>query len=244
MEARNEEAEAAPNQIDVWCISLAAEDDEVEHWLGLLSKDEVERADRFYFEQHRRRFIIGRGAMRQILSSYAGARPEKLVFTYSTEGKPELASAFGQCGIAFNMSHSADLALLAVARGQAVGVDVEWVNPDFAIQELAERFFSKNEASMLQQVAEEERARAFFSCWTRKEAYLKALGCGLQLPLDRFEVAFGPGVPPKLLSIADEPAEVTRWSMYDVAAPEEYAAALVAEGGAHTLRHLQWERRD
>src|SRR5215471_14520309 len=201
------------NQVDIWRIRLAAED-EGRHLRGLLLPEEIHRADQFHFQDGRRRFMRARAAMRQILSGYIGIAPQKIVFSYGAAGKPELAGEFEKFRIRFNLSHSGELALLAVTRGLAVGIDIELINPEFASKEIAERFFSANEVRYLLAMPAGDRANAFFSCWTRKEAYIKALGAGLSVPLDSFEVAFGARSEPALLEVRSDPGEVARWSMY------------------------------
>jgi 4'-phosphopantetheinyl transferase len=233
------------NQVDIWRIDLVRQPDEIQHYRRVLSHDEIERADRFYFEKHRRRFIVARAAMRQVLGRYASIAPGKLAFSYGARGKPELAGGPLAGGpkerlIQFNLSHSEDLALLAVAQGLVLGVDVELVNPEFSTDEIAERFFSPGEVRCLQALPAGARAEAFFSCWTRKEAYIKALGEGLHVPLDSFEVAFAPGIPAALLQVKVDPREVERWRMYDIEVPAGFKAALVVEGRGHRVRHFLW----
>ncbi len=231
----------AENRVDVWRIRLAVPEESIRHCRWLLSGDELQRADRFYFEKHRRRFTAARAAMRQILSRYTGLAAQELVFSYGPKGKPALSGGLEKTGISFNLSHSDEHALLAVTRGFAVGVDIEFVNSDFATEEVAESFFSDNEVRRLQALPRDERVDAFFSCWTRKEAYIKALGEGLSVPLNSFDVAFGAGIPAALLEVRGDPAEVARWSMYDIDVTEGYRAALAVEGRGHQLHHSQWE---
>ncbi|HLJ27351.1 MAG TPA: 4'-phosphopantetheinyl transferase superfamily protein [Candidatus Angelobacter sp.] len=228
-------------QVHVWRISLAENEGAVQRCRVLLSSDEKERASRFYFEKHRRRFVLGRGAMRQILGRYLQLGPEKLVFSYGSKGKPELAECPNGPQIRFNLSNSDDLAVLAVTHEHQVGIDVEFINREFASEEIAHRFFSAHEVNTLRAVSPDQRAEAFFSCWTRKEAYIKAVGEGLSIPLDSFDVAFGADVPAALLEVRNAPEGQPQWSMYDLAVPPEFRAALVVEGEGHRLRHFQWK---
>lgn len=228
------------NQVDIWQVDLTGEKNGIEHCRGLLARDEIERAERFYFEKHRRRFTVGRGALRQILGRYLDHAPQKLVFAYGEKGKPELAGGLEESGIQFNFSNSDEAALLAVTQRLTVGVDIELINPEFATREIAERFFSAGEVQCLRALPAGLQAEAFFSCWTRKEAYIKALGEGLSVPLDSFEVAFAPGVSAALLAVRVNPAEVSRWSMYNLEVDNRYKAAVVVEGKQHHLRQLEF----
>jgi len=230
-----------PNQVDIWRIDLAGHNNRIQQYRCLLSPGEIQRADRFYFEKDRRRFTVARVAMREILSRYAGLAPQELCFSYGAKGKPELCEAVEQSGVKFNLSHSSECALLAVTRHLTIGVDIELVNAESATQEIAEHFFSAVEVQTLQALPSHQRVEAFFSCWTRKEAYVKALGEGLSIPLDSFVVALAPGIPAALLHVEVDASEVQRWSMYNIEATEGYKAALVVEGKGHWLRQLDWK---
>lgn len=230
-----------PNQVDIWRIDLAGHSNGIQQYRCLLSSDEIQRADRFHFEKDRRSFTVARAALREILSRYASLAAQDLCFVYGAKGKPELGGAAEQFEIRFNLSHSAEFALLAVTRQLRIGVDIERVNADSATQEIAERFFSPLEVQTLLAVPSHQRVEAFFSCWTRKEAYIKALGEGLSCPLDSFVVAFAPGVPAALLDVKNDASKVC-WSMYNIEVSEGYKAALVVEGQGHQLRQLNWDR--
>lgn len=182
--------------VDLWLWPLtSASGAEEEHW-QLLSEDERARADRFVFAKHRRRFIHGRGRLRQILASYLDVAPQMLAFEASAYGKPSLA---GAPGLHFNLSHSEDLGALGVSTDVELGVDIEWIRP--LKEDIANRYFAPRECDALQALPAALQPRAFFECWTRKEAYIKASGEGLSLPLDSFEVAFGPDIGARFLRI-------------------------------------------
>ena len=225
-----------PGEVHLWQIHLLAPEDQVRRSRAFLPPDEAERADRFYFEKHRLRFTIAHAALRVILSAYLNIAPLEVAFSYGPQGKPALSPDLEQSGIRFNLSHSEDYALLAVTRKFCLGVDIEYIKEDFGTEEIATRFFSPHEVKTLTAVSSGGKARAFFHCWTRKEAYIKAVGGGLSIPLDSFDVAFGSGVQPALLRVQVPAHE--QWKMYNIAAPEGYAAALVIEGERHELKQL------
>ena len=208
----------------------------------LLAPDERDRAARFHFEQDRRRFVVGRGLLRVILSGYLGITPHALRFNYGGKGKPILAMGCGDGRLRFNVSHSADLALYAVALEHELGIDVERIDP--ALQEnIAERFFSPREVAVLQAISPDRRSEAFFACWTRKEAYLKAKAEGLTVRLDQFDVSLAPGEPPALLQTRGDPAEPSRWSLAELDPAPGYAAAMAIEGRGWRLRRWHWALR-
>jgi 4'-phosphopantetheinyl transferase len=228
-----------PPDCHVWRIDLAALATLVDELILTLSDDERHRADRFHFPDGRLRYVVARGAMRDILSRYLDCSPATVRFQYSEHGKPALAGR-AAIDLRFNLAHSGTLALCAVARGRSVGVDLERERPDFAGQRIADRFFSPREAERLRALPREQRDRAFLDCWTRKEAYIKARGEGLSFPLNAFDVALVPGEPAALLATHGDPDESARWTLLEINAGREYAAALAIEGAPVDLSCWQW----
>jgi len=203
---------------------------------SILSPDERARAARFRVERDRDRFVACRLALRRILGRVLRMRPERLDFGYGPNGKPSLA---GTSGVEFNVSHREDLAVIAVTRGRRVGVDVEKLRSVEDSETLSARFFSADEAAALRTISPEARDQAFLACWTRKEAFVKARGDGLSLPLDSFAVSLAPGEPAAILSCAGE--DRSAWSMFSWSPAPDYLAALVVEGSDWRLRRARWD---
>jgi 4'-phosphopantetheinyl transferase len=225
------------DQVDVWLARLDLQADSLGQLRRALSADERARADRFYFPRDRDRFVAARGMLREILSRYLEGAPGTLRFSYNAYGKPALLDADGLC---FNLSHSHDLAIYAVARRREVGIDIEHIRADFAGEGIAERFFSAGEIAALQALPAEQRVEGFFNCWTRKEAYIKARGEGLSLALDRFDVSIAPGAPARLLAVRGEPDEVESWTLCALDSDPGYVAALVVAGQGWQMRYRRW----
>jgi 4'-phosphopantetheinyl transferase len=219
--------------VHVWRISLEQPDEVRERFPLTLEPDELERASRFYFEKHRRHFLVGRAFLRDVIARYLYEKPENLRFVYGAYGKPSLAC---EQTVRFNMSHSHEVALLAVTRDVEVGVDVEHVRADFATEDIARRYFSRAEVNAFNLLPPEEQVAAFFRCWTRKEAYIKAIGKGLSQPLDAFDVTLGPGEQAALLHVAEDDA--SRWSMSDIDVGAGYAGALAVERPVGEIRYF------
>ena len=228
------------NHVHVWKTNLDLERSCIQSLKLTLSVDEVERAERFHFRQDRERFIVARGLLRSILASYLEEEADQLRFDYSPRGKPALAREFDQDGLRFNLSHAHGLALYAITRGREIGVDLELIRPGVAYEGVAERFFSPREVVALLALPADIQQRAFFTCWTRKEAYIKAKGDGLALPLDRFDVSLIPGQPAILLRTEDDPKEASNWSLQELHPGAGYVAALAVEG--HEWRLKCWQR--
>jgi len=205
-----------------------------------LCPDEKERAARFHFERDQRRFAAARGMLRALLGRYLGVDPSVLVFDYGRYGKPALASPWP--GLRFNVSHSGGLALFAFATDHEIGVDIEQERALPEMDSIAERNFSPLENAALRRLAEPERRRAFFRCWTRKEAFIKAVGDGLSHPLDAFDVTLAPQEPARLLRVAGDPEAPQRFRLEGLEPAEGFAAALAALGRPTRVVCFGWDQ--
>jgi 4'-phosphopantetheinyl transferase len=218
--------ELVAGEVHVVRFGLDREPEQVAVLRSLLSDEERTRADRFLFPQHRDRFAVGRGVLRQVLGGCRRQAPESLRFEYGPQGKPSLADD----DLRFNLSHAAGLALLALGRGVTLGVDVEDAERTVDHEGVGRRFFSPAEHEVLMALPEGQRRQGFFNAWTRKEAFIKAKGGGLSIPLDSFAVTLRPGEPARLLWTRDDPAEASRWTLLELSPGVGFAGALMVEG--------------
>lgn len=203
----------APGEVHLWRIDQSAAGGGVrEEDVALLSADERERMARYRFERDRRRFALRRAAVRRILGAYLRADPARLGFRLAPGGRPEVEDP-GDPPLRFNVSHSEEIALVGVASGSDLGVDVEVVRPIADMDSLAREVFSPAEREAYGSLAAKDRPAAFFNGWTRKEAWLKGRGEGLIGDLAGFDVTIAPGLPPRLLRVAGAPGEAGRWRL-------------------------------
>lgn len=230
-------------EVHVWRAGLDRPAAEMASLAATLSEEEEERADRFYFERDRQRFAAGRAILRMLLGHYLGMAADAVGFEYGPQGKPALAEGCGDRSLSFNLSHSHDLALFAFARRRAVGVDVERVRPLSDAAAIARRFFSSREVAALQAARAARQETVFFEIWTRKEAYIKALGEGLSRPLGGFSVALGKERAP-LGHVEGDAAEAERWRLAPLFLDAEYVAAVAVEGDGWRLRSWDFDRSD
>ena len=231
----------AAGEAHVWRASLAAGADELARLHALLSDDERVRAARFRFEVHRERFIAGRGTQRLLLARYLGVDPAAIRYRHAAHGKPMLDGPEAESGVRFNVSNAEDGLLVALVLGREVGVDLEPVHRVVDRDAVARRFFSVPENQVYDTIAEEERDAAFFTCWTRKEAYIKAVGEGLSMPLDCFDVTLRPGEPARLLATRGDPSQAERWTLRELDPGPGWLGALVVEGPAVDLHCYEWD---
>jgi 4'-phosphopantetheinyl transferase len=230
------------DEVHVWQTNLDVAASDFTQLRQILSRDERARADRFHFEVDRRRGIIGRGYLRLLLGQILDLPANELQFEYDEFGKPALIPGQGR-PLQFNVSHSGELILIAITTGRAVGVDVERIRTDLDPDSIAAQFFSASERKILASLPGPARYRAFFACWTRKEAYLKAKGVGLSLPLDQFDVSFLPDEEPQLLATRPDPAEARHWRLWALDPSVDYAGALAVQGSAWKLKCWNWDLR-
>jgi 4'-phosphopantetheinyl transferase len=217
------------NEVHVWRAALHLTQTTLHDLQQLLSQDERERSARFRVPHDRHAFIAARAQLRSILSGYLDARPEALRFSYGTHGKPALAAPGPGQSLFFSVSHCNDLVLYGVTRKGAIGVDLERIRSGFPCREAVDQFFSPRERYAWYSLPDEQREEAFFTGWTRKEAYVKAKGDGLNSPLDLFEVPIAPSLPASLVTVRDG-ADASQWTFKDLAPGADYKAAIVVEG--------------
>ncbi len=227
------------NQVHVWRVFLHAPGEVRDSMVRVLSEEESIRASRFFFERDRQRWIIARGVLRMLLARYLHLQPEQLLFVTNEHGKPTLAPSH-ESKLAFNLSHSGDIALYALTCWREVGVDVEYMKDGIEFDKLARVSFSPNERAVLRSLPGEAKREAFYRCWTRKEAYIKARGRGLSLPLHLFDVSLLPGEPAALLASREDLREVKRWTFQNLFPGPDYAGAVAIEGSGWQLSCWQW----
>jgi 4'-phosphopantetheinyl transferase len=232
----------AADEVHVWRVNVDA-CTAVELLRPLLSPVERARADKFRFKIHRERFTVARACLRTILGKYLESDPTGIEFSYGEQGKPYLTTVTGEPSqIKFNLSHSHSWALYAFARGREIGVDLERISPELAGEEIARKFFSAAEVKLLEEVPGHLRREAFFNCWTRKEAFIKAKGMGLTLPLNQFDVTVAPFAPAVLLRTRWDESEALRWLLQPIDVGPDYVGVIAVEG--HNQRLSCWEPSD
>jgi 4'-phosphopantetheinyl transferase len=213
----------ASDEVHTWCASLDIPSETSARLYATLTPDERQRSARFHFDRDRQRFIAARGVLRELLGGYLQIDPRDVSFVYNAFGKPDLSPGFGG-ELKFNLSHAAGLALIAIATASSIGVDLEYIRMQADYPEIARRFFSAAEVDSLSALQSDTYAAAFLNCWTKKEAYVKARGAGLTMPLNDSDSA-------------------ARWSLYTFQPAPGYAGAVAIEGSGWRLRHWQWKIR-
>ncbi len=211
----------------VWTASLHTAEETLKSYRSLLSPEEISRASKYVFPCDQAHFVACRGILRELLGCYLAAPGQAIKILSSSGEKPSLGIGTGNLDIRFNLSHSNGFAVFAFSIGREIGIDTEFIKAEIAAEEIATRYFSAAEQQELAALAPQERAAGFFRCWTRKEAYVKARGQGLQIPLNSFSVTLSPGAPARLTS-----GDANRWSLHALDVQPGWASALVVEGNS------------
>lgn len=225
--------ELSGREVQVWTVRLEAADHSFARACAWLSPNETERAARFRFEKHRRAFVLGRATLRALASSYLRIAPAEVNFVYGSKGKPALARV--AISLDFNVSNSGDLASYAFTLGCEIGIDLESCRRVADIEGIARRFFAASEVAELMDLPDEQRHEGFFNCWTRKEAYIKAVGDGLSVPLDSFEVTLRPGDAARMIGLNGSATQAQQWTLHSFTPAADYAGAIAYRDTARPL---------
>lgn len=228
------------DDVHVWRACLDVTESRLRSLAHIISKDELRKANSFYFKRDREHFIVGRGILRTILGRYLDVEPRRLHFCYNPYGKPTLANTSGKDNLSFNLSHSHGLVLYAITRVREIGIDLERIRPELTDDNIAERFFSHREIAILNGLSGNIRRQTFFNYWSRKEAYIKARGEGLSIPLACFDVSMAPGNPMVLLNPERVPESFPHWYLRDLIVGSNYVAAIAVEGNGWRFSCWQW----
>ena len=231
-------------KVHLWLATIQNDPSSTAGMLALLPGDEQSRAAGYKHERARLRFITARGLLRTVLARFTGLSPGALVFRYSSKGKPFLSGPRDGDAIHFNIAHSGELVLCGITIGRRIGVDIETTTNRHDLMKIAHRYFAPAEVTELESLPLEQRIPGFFCCWTRKEAYLKAIGEGISYGLDRFEVSADPDKPARLIRDRQNPEEAVRWRLEDVDAGSAYRSAIAVEGDGWNLRTWKWQAAD
>lgn len=227
-------------ELHLWRAELDLTDEDLAPLIRVLSPDELDRAAQFHFTRDRRRFMAGRGLLRSIIAGYLHRPAHEISFDYGVCGKPALTTA----DLQFNLAHSGGLAIIGLTRSGRLGVDVERIRPLGDMMQLVNSFFSPRERQEIATLPAEDQQLGFFTCWTRKEAYLKAMGDGLASPLDQFDMPVVPSEPPRLLHVDVATNEAASWSLWDAPLEVGYVGTVAFAGQIDILRHGVWHRHN
>ncbi len=228
-------------QVHIWQADLDLKSDHRDIlWWPLLSEREKSRAVRFHFELDRNRYIVAHGTLRQLLGRYLNIQAQKVHFKYGDYGKPELDAVHADNEITFNMSHSNGIALYAFARRSLIGVDIERIKEVPDMDAVAGQFFSAKETDNFNKLGQAEKIRAFYRCWTVKEAFVKAIGHGLHFPMDSIDVCIDPDKSARLIQVGGDAKEASQWWIQELKFGNGMAAAFAARGGPFQVHYAQW----
>ena len=225
---------------DIWLIHYPDFSSKVTYYESLLCVDEVKQANRFYFPKDRIRYTITHGILRLLIGNYLKIQPKDVIFYKNQYGKPFILTEINYIDLKFNISHSRDGIVMVFSQGKELGIDIEYLKKDIPVNEIAERFFSSFEVQKLNSLPESQQFEAFYNCWTRKESYIKAIGKGLSIPLDSFDVTLVPGEPPLLLRSLTETTDILRWDFHEIETWPNYLSSLCIERGDVKIQIHNW----
>ncbi len=226
------------HKVDIWHYTFVSNFAHISKYLRLLSRDEIQRAKKFKFQIDRERYIIARAILRILLGKYTDQNPTNIRFKYTSYGKPYIEN---KNNLKFNISHSGDKAVFGFNLNNEVGIDIEKLKGDFDVLELAQNFFSKTEIAALKQIPKDQLSRAFYRCWTRKEAFIKAKGSGLSFPLNKFAVSLDDDNQAALLKTKWDASEKSDWSLFSFVPDEQYIGAVATRNRKAFIEHYDWD---
>ncbi|NWF98178.1 MAG: 4'-phosphopantetheinyl transferase superfamily protein [Nitrospirae bacterium] len=229
------------NEVHVWEINLGSDLSKVEKYLPILSDEEKKKASAFRFSDDRERYIISHAVLRLLLSKYSGEKPEEIVFYNNNYGKPYIMLNPDLPKIFFNISHSHKMAVIAISNGYEIGIDIEYLLRKINFEDIARRFFSNIENKKLNSLSGNLRKEAFFRCWTRKEAYLKAKGVGISGSFKSFEVSIFPEENPEIIAIDGQHSDEDNWSLFDIIHIHNYIGAIAVKGNCQTVKFFKFQ---
>lgn len=230
------------NEAHLWLVNINKSFRDLDYYTALLSPEEKKRSGRFHFSRDKNRNIITYAVLRLLISNYINIDPAQVMYKYNQYNKPEVANRKNS-GLGFNLSHSGNYIIYAFSLRREVGIDIEQKREINYADSIVKRFCSEKEKTEYFSFPPEQRNEIFLCCWTRKEAYIKARGEGLNFQLNNFTVSLNPADPPALLDVSDEPFEKQKWSLYDIEVHNGYYSTLAAEGKNLILRFFKWDRK-
>ncbi len=228
-----------PNEIHIYPVDFNKGIEYLKKFETLLNEEEKNKAARFHFRKDRNAFILAHGILRSILANYLDTNPGQIEFQFNEYGKPFLR---GNDILNFNISHSKEKLLLAFSTNILLGIDVEFMNTDFANGDIAEKFFSPAEVSMLNKLPGNLKTEGFYNCWTRKEALIKGIGKGLSIPLDSFDVELTPGKTPKIFDLRFDKQEKGKWEIIDLDLFADYKSAIAIKSNTFNIKLFNIEK--
>jgi 4'-phosphopantetheinyl transferase len=229
------------NQTDIWLVHIPDVIHKSNYYEQLLVKEEIEKANHFVFLKDKLRYVITHGILRLLLSDKLKVPAREIVLNFNSFGKPFLPTEWNPNSLFFNLSHSNLGIVLAFSRDRDLGVDLEYIKKDIPFMDIAKQFFSQTEYQELLSTPEFARLQSFYQGWTRKEAFIKAKGMGLSIPLYSFDVSISQGKLPELLRSSEDPNDLVKWKLIDLITWPDYSSALCIEGEPNQLIYHHWK---